>query len=97
MPSLQIFFSKQSRRLEDSDQRGKFTNCQFFLKERSVRAFVVVVVVVLQENLFDLLSDTEKIDIMETFDRIDTNQGLLKKYFLDEQLLGKEVTNGGFP
>ena len=69
----------------------------FFKGAISQSFFVVVVVVVLQENLFDLLSDTEKIDIMETFDRIDTNQGLLKKYFLDEQLLGREVTNGAFP
>ena len=31
--------------------------------------------ILLQENLFDLLSDNEKIDIMETFDLMDTNQG----------------------
>ena len=30
---------------------------------------------VLQENLFYLLCDTEKIDVMETFDKMDTNQG----------------------
>ena len=31
--------------------------------------------ILLQENLFDLLSDNEKIDIMETFDLMDANQG----------------------
>ncbi|KAL9950833.1 hypothetical protein ACROYT_G043397 [Oculina patagonica] len=51
------------------------------------------------ENLFDLLYDTEKIDIMETFDRMDTNQDsfINKDEFLEYQkdcyqkLLGLEM------
>lgn len=46
------------------------------------------------ENLFDLLSDNEKIDIMETFDLMDTNQDsfINKEEYLIQKGVLQEVT-----